>query len=48
MNKKQPTKKEMIDFLYSLPLEEFSKVVKEYDKIHKSKINKELSNCYDF
>lgn len=40
MNKKQPNKKELLDFLYSLPLDEFSKIVKDYDKIHKSKVNK--------
>ncbi len=36
------TKKEILDFFYSLSLEEVIKIVKDYDKKHKSYVAEEL------
>ena len=36
------TKKEILDFFYSLSLEEVIKIVKDYDKKHKVHIAEEL------
>lgn len=42
--KPKTTKKEFLDFFYNLPVEEATKIVKEYDKHHKVNIAKELEN----
>ncbi len=42
MSKKKISKREVLDYLYGLPLEEFTTIVKDYDKKHKSKLNEEL------
>lgn len=42
--KPKTTKKEFLDFFYNLPIEEATKIVKEYDKHHKVNIAKELEN----
>lgn len=47
MNKKTPTKKkEILDYLYSLPIEEFSKIVKDYDMQHQTKFSRQLEELY--
>lgn len=40
--KPKTTKKEFLDFFYSLSTEEALKIVKEYDKKHKTHLSKEL------
>lgn len=40
--KPKTTKKEILDFFYSLSTEEALKIVKEYDKKHKTHLSKEL------
>lgn len=46
MNKKPINKKEVLDYLYSLPIEDFTKIVKDYDKQHKTKLNEEVDKLY--
>ncbi len=46
MDKKNINKKQVLDYLYSLPIDEFSKIVKDYDKQHKTKLNEEVDKLY--
>lgn len=46
MDKKPINKKQVLEYLYSLPIDEFSKIVKDYDKQHKTKLNEEIDKLY--
>lgn len=46
MSKRKISRKEVLDYLYELPLEEFTEIVKNYDKQHNIKLNKQLDTLF--